>query len=177
MNDRVRKKLATLSRDFVVEVLEPAAFVIGGGPIFYLIGKWQDRHMTIAEDVIVTPEWTEYVSKKPMVTKRRCQEISLWVDGCGSPRDRSLRGSGSLIFADGTLVRPQVQIVDEFGKIRILKGGHHLLGHSNLPNGVRTIQYAGYDGNLSNRKFVSILIRSDKPFRCTKITWHNYSPK
>src|SRR6478752_2820739 len=103
MKDDVREKLATLSRDFVVEVLEPAAFVIGGGPIFYLAGKWQDRHMIIAEDVIVTPEWTEYVSKKTMVTKRRCQEISLWTDECGRPYDRSIRGG--LIHADGTVLR------------------------------------------------------------------------
>ena len=89
---------------------------------------------------------------------------------------------------DGNVVNPEVQIVDEFGEIKErpdvyglihqLHGGSYGVTPVGGDSNLWRVNRAGYSGKLpKDREYHSVLVRSDKPFRCSQIVWHNYNLK
>ena len=130
-------------------------------------------YLEIANDAFITTEWVEFEPVESMRFERRYQEVYVSLRDCRMHTEKE-----GLILPDGTVVNPEVQIVDEFGeKHPLYRGSYGVMpvgGNSELLR----VNRAGYSGNLPrDREYRSVLVRSDKPFRCSKIVWHNYNLK
>ena len=113
---------------------------------------------TIGVDTTLTSEWTEITPEKPLKPERQQQEIVLYLAEpfFGDFEAKGVRGP------DGSIVHPEVQLVDTNGRTYDLKyfgfRGHEL------------IRFTLKD-QLKGKEFRTVRIRSEKPIRCKEILW------
>jgi hypothetical protein len=82
--------------------------------------------------------------------------------------------SNGFRFPDGEVVLPEVQLVDQEGKIYQL--GIATIGDRGV--GFSSFNPATHLNNLPRDKvFTTVRLRSKKPFQCSKITWSGYNTR
>lgn len=123
----------------------------------------------VASDVDISTDWIELTPKPPLRARKHCQYVLIFVDGCDTTSDDS---STHLFLPDGTSVTVDLEILDNTSK------AYKLSPSLFIESGV------GYSGNYAARSsfpqdkpFTRIRMRSDKPFRASKIIWENYNLK
>jgi len=135
---------------------------------------------TIAKDVQITGEWRDFPIAPPIKALYRDQTIMLGI----KDYDWSSEGNSftaPLKLPDGTIVDPQIQLVDSLGNSypfhhsgAVRTGG--LLGSTDEP-----VFRAGSSDNSPDlprdKEFTKLRIRSDVSFRCSRIEWVDYNPK
>ena len=143
------------------------AFLLYGFYAFFMYSvKAMHRKQTVAENVQITSDWLEITPENPLEATKQVQKIMLSIEGY--EHDIEKNDFGNIKLADGTNINPEVQIVDENGKI------YQLLDGMRLGNDV------GFTPNQDFQKkmtFKSVRIRSNKSFRCQKIYWYDYDLK
>ena len=82
---------------------------------------------------------------------------------------------GGIHLNDGTVLRLEVELVDEAGTIQPLR----LSGFSKQGSTIRADYSPMRDtkGFVEGRKFTQVRIRSDIPFDCMQVVWIDYDPK
>lgn len=118
----------------------------------------------IAKDVEVNSEWQRIEIKSPLQIKKQVQKISLRVDGYEQKVDSDFH---VIELSDGTILRPEIRIIDENNKEYQLKGCCRT-GDSvefNLDQKITGIESLPKDA-----KYKAVMIKSDIPFKCD-ITW------
>lgn len=117
---------------------------------------------TIRRDATLTSEWTEITPEKPLKTERQQQEIVLYL---AEPFSGDFEAKG-VRLADGSIVHPEVQLVDTSGRTYDLKyygfRGHEL------------IRFTLKD-QLKGKEFRTVRIRSEKPIHCKEIIWSYFN--
>lgn len=115
----------------------------------------------IGGPVTISSEWLEIVPKKPLRVERQIQYMILDVTDSFEPD----YDQWSLRLQDGSIVKPEVQLVDEDGNTYNLtspaldrKGIG--LRNSELPR---------------DRAYRAVRIRSNKPIKLSRIYWHCYN--
>lgn len=131
-----------------------------------------DVNRVIGENVAVSHEWLELTPPFPLRPWKQNQYITLDVEGA----KRSVNPDGSsgyeikdwskIELLDGTLITPEIQLVDEYGESFSLRHSmDDYLGE-------------GFSTSLpSDRVYRTVRIRSDKPMNCKKIIWHCHTGK
>src|SRR6185369_6212076 len=124
--------------------------ICGGGPRFL------DR--TIKGDTTLTQEWMEFTPETPLKPERDVQAVMLYL---AKPYEADLEMKGVRI-PDGSLVKPEVQLVDTAGKTYSLNY-YGLFG--------RQLVIFTLRDQLMGREYRTVRIRSDKPIHCKQIFW------
>src|SRR5437588_687789 len=102
-----------------VTVLAAASMGYVGVHLLRFVHPYLDRDLSRAR--VITSEWTEIVPDIPLKVERETQTIVLEVD----PSIRSsLPKQMGLLLPDGTVVVPEVQLVDQDGQIYQLHLGY-----------------------------------------------------
>ena len=130
------------------------------------------KKQIVAENVQITSEWLEIKAETPLKITKRVQNIELLIEGY--EHDINKNDFGNIQLKDGTFVNPEVQIVDENGKTYQLKYSQRsgdLIGFS------LNEKIHGTHSFPKEVTYKSIRIRSDNPFLCKKIIWHDYDVK
>ncbi|HYV09784.1 MAG TPA: hypothetical protein VE980_02650 [Pyrinomonadaceae bacterium] len=130
--------------------------ICGGGPRFL------DR--TIKGDTTLTQEWMEITPETPLKPERDVQAVMLYL---AKPYEADLEMKGVRI-PDGSLVKPEVQLVDTAGKTYSLNY-YGLFG--------RQLVIFTLRDQLMGREYRTVRIRSDKPIHCKQIFWRLYYTK
>lgn len=118
--------------------------------------RFTDR--TIKSNTTITAEWMQITLDKPLKPERDVQVIMLYLEEpyVGDFEAKAVR------LPDGTLVQPEVQLLDTAGKTYALKYygffGRQLIMFT-LPD------------QLTGRDYSTVRIRSDKPIRSKEIIW------
>lgn len=156
------------------------AIIIGAGCIVVLIFGFfaylnhsmkaaleaMHRKEIVAENILITSDWLEITPKNPLEVTKLVQEIVLSIENYEN--DIHTNDFRNIKLADGTAINPEVQIVDENGKIYQLRDG------TRLGNLVGFTPNQGFPRKVT---FKTVRIRSDKSFRCKKIYWYDYDLK
>jgi hypothetical protein len=121
----------------------------------------------LARDVAVNVGTTRLASKATLHARRLFNGVAFEVAA-----DAGQAGhQWGFLLPDGTLVRPEVEVVDRDGK-------HHA-----LPDVSSSSMGGRYSVTLASRElpneseFVGVLIRSEGVFRTPKISWVSWDPK
>jgi hypothetical protein len=120
--------------------------------------------------VTLPVEWMEITPVEPLRPEREINSIDLTF----ATKYELNSQSNGYRFPDGEVVLPEVQLVDQEGKV--------------YPLGIAAIGAGGVDfssfnpvshlNNLPRDKvFTTVRIRSRKPFQCSKITWSGYNAR
>jgi hypothetical protein len=121
----------------------------------------------IAGPVTISSEWLEIVPKKPLRVERQIQMIVLDLD-----KSIKLERDGwGLVLPDGSIVTPEVQLIDEDGKTYNLD---HASSWSSPSTGVTYREFSLSDLPTS-KAYRAVRLRSDKPVRCNRIFWRSYN--
>lgn len=121
--------------------------------------RFLDR--TIKEDTTLTPGWAELTLETPLKPERDVQAVMLHLE---EPYEADLELNG-VRMPDGSLVKPEVQLVDTAGNTYSLKY-YGLFGRKLIIFTLRD--------QLIGREYRTVRVRSDKPIRCKKIFWRCY---
>lgn len=151
-------------------------------PIFWVlepIARYLRRKMhvrqEIAGEVSISMDWTEITAPSPMRIDRRFQKVDIVVEGveiikpkCECDVEDDCNCEWGLLLPDGRVVFPEAQISDEFNNY------YDLYVTSQCGNLI------GFRSEIQlpqDRYYTRFRIRSAEPFKCSKITWHNYNLK
>jgi hypothetical protein len=118
----------------------------------------------IAKNVEVNSEWRKIEIKSPLQIKKQVQKISLSLDGYKHNVDSDFE---VIKLPDGTVLRPEIRIIDENNKEYPLKGCCRTGDSVEFALDKQVISIESLPRNV---KYKAVLIRSDKPFKCD-ITW------
>jgi hypothetical protein len=148
-------------------------FAVVAAVVLFFIGHayyWfatKQRYFTIASNVNISTDWLETTPQPPLKATKQIQYLIISVEGYKRNLHRNFEDKSMQIkLPDGTEINPEVQIVDEYGKVYSLKptlftpGGMGFGGdfdsHSSFPQ---------------DRSYTKVKIRSDKSFKASKVTW------
>ena len=140
--------------------------VIVSGSIYRFFFPYLDQDVT--GQVLISSEWTEIVAKKPFRVERQIQIIVLDLD---KSIDLQKEGWG-IVLSDGSVVTPEVELVDQEGKTYRLEVPSAWFSPS---TGVKYREFSSKNELPNGKIFQAVRIRSDKPVRCNRIFWRCYN--
>jgi len=142
-----------------------ALTLVVSGDIFRFFFPYLDQDL--AGQIVISSEWTEIVPKKPFQVDRQIQMIVLDLD-----KSINLQRDGfGLILPDGSVVTPEVELIDLEGKAYPLDSPSEHLGD----NGFKYRQFSSRNRLPDGKIFRSVRIRADKPVRCNRVFWRCYN--
>jgi hypothetical protein len=142
-----------------------ALTVVVSGDIFRFFFPYLDQDL--AGQVVISSEWTEIAPKKPFQVDRQIQMIVLDLD-----KSINLERDGfGLVLPDGSVVTPEVELIDQEGKAYPLDAPSASLNST----GVKYRQFSSGKELPSGKIFRAVRIRADKPVRCNRIFWRCYN--
>jgi hypothetical protein len=122
----------------------------------------------VAGATAITSEWLEITPAPALKPAGKTSLLILELAGDYTPDFQSQM----LRFPDGTLGMPDVQLVDQQGNVFPL---HFLMVHHRDRTGSNVMGGAGFGAPdlPTNRSYVQVRIRSEKPMKCSKIIWRS----
>ena len=136
--------------------------------VFY---KFQTRqiYLQIATDVQVSSDWIEITPQPALTVCNQQQFITITIEGYNQTINEV---DNATVKPDEKFLKPDVQIIDDQGIVYNLKiDAQELNGirfaRDNAPGSDRSFPRDSY--------FTKVRIRSDKPFRSSKIYWMCYT--
>lgn len=128
---------------------------------FYLFrSPFLDRE--IKGQVTISSYWLEITPDKPLKPERDVEEVELSLEPpfIGDFESHKVR------LPDGSLVLPEVQLIDQNGNTFNMKYRGF--------NGRMNIYFSNFDELPKDREYRTVRIRSEKPINCKKIYWSCY---
>ena len=165
--DKLRVKTAVKIFWCVLVVLvvfvSTVLFVFTAGRIY----RWHNPYLDqeLAGPTITSTQWLEITPKSPLKVTRQRYLVTLDLDKSISTE----RNGAGLILPDGSIVRPQVELVSEDGMT------YELNQPSLFTSATETLAYFTGEALPKDKKYVRVRIRTDKPMRCKRIFWRNYN--
>lgn len=138
----------------------------------YLFVKRNKIRREIANNILVSPEWTKITPMPSMEIKKNLQAVLIHIEGCWRNfHEKNFR------LSDGTIIKPEVEIIDEYGNEYHLRSGRSGISPLSPDSEKWIVDYIGFYGQTpKDRNYAQIRIRSDKPFQCS-ISWYDYNLK
>jgi len=159
-----KKLLLVLSLACLIPAIVLAEFV--SGVIYRLFVPYLDHQLS--EQITISSEWREIVPQRPFHAERQIQMIVLDLD-----KSIALQKDGwGLVLSDGSIVIPEVQLIDEEGKTYPLEEPSAWFSPA---TGVRYREFSSKSGLPKDKVFRAIRVRSAKPVRCNRIFWRCYN--
>lgn len=163
----MKRNLKIVLLIFTVSVcLVPIGFFVISitGKLYRWYSPYLDQEL--AGTTTTGSQWLEIVPKSPLRVERQRHMIALDLDrSINAERE----GSG-LVLPDGSIVRPQVELVGQDGTIYELNKPSFFLSNT----GEILAYFSGSD-LPSDKAYIKVRIRSDRPVRCNRIFWRNYN--
>ena len=132
----------------------------------FLKSPYLDRE--VAGSVTTSSEWVEITPKEPLRSQRQIQQIILYLK---KPIKKD-ENSWKIVLADGSVVMPEVQLVDQHGnKFDLLDP--QFIDPAALPGYI--VRGFGIQDLPKGRVYTKVRIRSDKPFQISKVVWRCYN--
>jgi hypothetical protein len=130
--------------------------------------RWYNPYLDqeLAGTTTTASQWLEIVPQSPLRVERQRQMIALDLD---KSIHTEREGSG-LVLPDGSIVRPQVQLVAKDGKIYELNRPSFFLSNTG-----EILAYFSRADLPNDQTYIKVRIRSDRPVRCNRIIWRNYN--
>jgi hypothetical protein len=138
--------------------------------VYRMFNPYLDRE--IGGAVTLTSEWLEITPQEPLRPERQVQY--LYVD-TPEPFDPDYQSWG-IRFPDGSVIVPEVQLIDQQGNVYNLKASSFSLADSTRTDIVSGIGFRAR-GVPQDRVYPKVRIRSDKPIRASRIIWRSYDPR
>jgi hypothetical protein len=182
---RPKRKLTPSQKTFLV--IASFCFILLlllGSAVVSLLTSQSERQ--VYGQITVSDEWVEIKPQPPLKASKRTQDLDLYVADEHTAywtADDSTDNSDAMRFPDGSLVRPEVQLIDEYGTVYELDR-HSFFGRKPGGNGLdggmgfSKIFDQSIDSNFpKDRAYTTIRIRSPKPIHISKIVWECRTPK
>jgi hypothetical protein len=120
----------------------------------------------IAGATAITSQWLEIGPDPALKPSGKQSIVILELEGDYTPDFQAQM----LHFPDGSLGMPEVQLVDQQGHVFPL---HFLMVHHRDRTGSNVMGGAGFGTPdlPTDRSYVKVRVRSDKPIKCSKIIW------
>jgi len=134
---------------------------------YFVIFGNNDR--TLARDLAISSEWTE-ITISPSV-KPAYDHQAIYLRPTNYVVDRNAKGS-DIRLPDGRIVKPEVEICDDSGKIFEM----HQTGFTLGRQGADFVDFGDPYRLPAGRAYTRLRIRSEVPFVCEQIEWIDYSP-
>ena len=138
--------------------------------IYRFINPYLDRE--IAGTVTISNEWLEIKPKEPLNPERKVQYIYVLTPQPFQPDNRSW----GIRFPDGSVVVPEVQLIDQYGKLYNLKASAFSLKDRTRADVISGIGFHTQD-LPQDRVYTTVRLRSDKPVEVSRIIWRCYDPR
>jgi len=122
----------------------------------------------VARDVTISSDWVEITLERPLEAERQIQYLIIDITTPYKPDYQSW----GLRLSDGSVVTPQIQLVDEQGNVYDLT--HNALDEKSIGFSKRDPVSHAID-LPKGRKYPKVRIRCDKPIHCSRIYWHCYN--
>jgi hypothetical protein len=124
----------------------------------------------ISGPVTLSTQWLEITPSEPLKPEREINAIHLTFVTSYELNSQS----NGFRFPDGEVVLPEVQLVDQDGKVYPL--GIATIGEKGV--GFSSFNPVTHSNNLPTDKvFTTVRMRCDKPIQCSKITWSGYNAR
>ena len=120
----------------------------------------------VAGSTAITSQWLEITPVPALKPSGKTSLVILELVGDYTPDFQAQM----LRFPDGTMGMPEVQLVDQQGNVFPL---HFLMVQHRDRTGSNVMGGAGFGAPdlPSDRSYVKVRVRSDKPMKCSKIIW------
>jgi hypothetical protein len=116
----------------------------------------------IARHLDISTDWMEITPRPPLRAKKERQRLQILVDGY----QRGDEDRNWIRLPDRRIANPEVEIWDEYGKV------YDLRPSSLITSGVGfTGKFAPRSSFPQDRFYTKVRIRSDKPFKASKVIW------
>jgi hypothetical protein len=144
------------------------------------------KERQVCGEMTVGNEWVEIKPQPPLKASKRTQDLNLYVADKHTAywnKDDSTDDSDAMLSPDGSLIKPEVQLMDEYGTVYKL---HSVSFFGTEPGGTGLDGGMGFskdfdqylDSNFpQDRAYTTIRIRSAKPIHISKIVWECRTPK
>jgi hypothetical protein len=143
-------------------------FMVVLGLFEYAMYRLKPVWDVVAVDIDVTQEWQDFSPAKPLRIRRQTQRVDLNIVGYKFDLGEQLPWKVTL--QDGTVVNPEVQVIDEYGNTFEMQDSTRVGDTVGLTPARRT---EGATTFPNDRTYTKVRIRSDVPFRCSSIVWTN----
>ena len=128
---------------------------IVGSTLYYFATK--QIRQEIARNVLISAAWLDIWPHPPLKARLDVQNVFLVIEGYKYELGAPLV---PLTLKDGTELHPELQVIDEYGKV------YHLSGLTLIGSLV------GFGAKFPrDRTYTGVKIRSDQAFRCSKVYW------
>jgi hypothetical protein len=131
-------------------------FVFSAGIYRILFSPYLDRE--ISGPGFISTQWLDIVPKQPLTADRQIQEIIINFAERGAPEV----GSRGIRMTDGTVVIPEVELVDERGGIFTLRA---------VAFGADSMGFSADRDLPKDRTYRSVKIKATKPIELSNIHW------
>jgi hypothetical protein len=148
----------------LVPAITISAFV--AGIVYRFFFPYLDQELS--GKVTISSEWKEFVPKKPLRAERQIQMVVLDLDKSFKFQDNDW----GLILPDGSVVTPEVELVDQDGKTYPLAEPSEWFSPS---SGVKYREFSAKNELPKDKVFRAVRIRCEKPVLCNRIFWRCYN--
>lgn len=121
--------------------------------LVWVIKRLKGVDRVIAEDIVITSQWSEIKLRRPLSASQRSQFISL-----------------DLKQADSAVNIPQIQLIDEAGYAYDLRAGKVTSSGNSV---VIPFDLSKASSLTKDRTYSVVRVRSDARVECNKIVWHS----
>jgi hypothetical protein len=160
----VRSRWIAVGLICLILVIIAATFT--AGPVYRFFFPYLDQGLS--RQVTISSEWKEFVPKEPLRVERQIQMVVLDLD-----KSIKLENNGwGLLLPDGTVVTPEVELLDEDGKVYPLIAPSAWFSPS---TGVKYREFSAIEALPKDKTFRAVRVRCDKPILCNRIFWRCYN--
>ncbi len=132
-----------------------------------------DIDLRLSGPVSISTQWLEISPSISMRPWKQNQYVSLDIDGVNTnhlPLTEAFK-SGKLQLADGTAVTPEVELIDENGRVYSLHVS--MIDNKGIGYGKDCDPECGFPWT----KYRTVRIRADRVIHCSRVTWHCHTGK
>jgi hypothetical protein len=160
---RVSDTLVLMKILYKLFIIAAGLILLMAGSVSYVIFTWSSEK-ELAKNFLVYREWKEIIPLKPLKTEK-CKQYVIIKTAQDEVADVvSISEWDKIRLINGEVVKPELEILDNQGKVFPLKATLLLR---------EIIGYSPRDqiGFPERRVYKKVRIKSDKPFRCS-ISWY-----
>jgi hypothetical protein len=169
LDERPRERRLTFTQKFFVLIAALFGVCVLLFGLFVLSAVMSHRDREISGELVLSPEWVEVTPDKPLSFPKRSQGIVLYIAEPLVPDNLDLTRPR---LTDGTLIRPEVQLVEQDGSVadvELLRAPSPSMHHNSLGGHVRRLP--------EGRVYTKVRVRCDRPLRVSRIIWHSLDGK